>query len=134
MGKDTTSGSNIENNTVYKNNGYGLFAGDDAKNTKVTNNIVYLNQGGNIGVQNPSETVISHNLTSDPLFVNAATNDFHLRPESSAIDKGELLNSISKDFTDTPRPQGSGYDIGAYEEIPEADNTPPAVPQSLVAY
>jgi parallel beta-helix repeat protein len=133
VGMNTTDKSYVENNTLYKNNGYGIFVGDAAKNTKVSNNIAYLNTSENIGLQNQTGTIISHNLTTDPLFENANARDFHLKNESPAIDKGDFLSLIINDFTGTSRPQGAGYDIGAYEGILEVDRTPPAPPRNLVA-
>ena len=50
----------------------------------------------------------------DPQFTNAAKNNFTLRPTSPAIDTGTALPGITTDYTGTPRPQGKGYDIGAY--------------------
>jgi hypothetical protein len=55
----------------------------------------------------------------DPLFVsysgNHGQNDYHLQAGSPAIDKGYRLESVTMDFDSVPRPQGSAYDIGAYE-------------------
>lgn len=135
VGIASTENSYVENNTVYKNGVYGIFIGDDAKNTKITNNISYLNGNNssdkNIGLQKQTGTIISHNLTSDPLFQNAQEKDFRLKEKSPAIDKGEAINLISKDFSNTPRPQGASYDIGAFEDIPQIDNIPPGIPQRL---
>jgi parallel beta-helix repeat protein len=53
--------------------------------------------------------------TGDPLFVNAMERDFHLRKGSAAIDKGASLSEVPKDRDGINRPQGSAFDIGAYE-------------------
>ncbi|MBP8000806.1 MAG: right-handed parallel beta-helix repeat-containing protein [Chloroflexi bacterium] len=63
-------------------------------------------------------------VTGSPLFVNTAQSDFHLQPQSPAIDAGSSLDAPSVDFADNPRPLGgdrngtSGVDIGAYEWVP----------------
>ena len=54
-------------------------------------------------------------LTLDPLFTNAAANDFHLQSNSPMIDQGTTLTQVTNDYYATPRPQGAGYDIGAVE-------------------
>jgi hypothetical protein len=51
----------------------------------------------------------------DPMFVNPANNDFHLLTGSPAIDKGEARQDVPTDHDGISRPQGAGWDIGAYE-------------------
>jgi chitodextrinase len=48
-----------------------------------------------------------NNLEVDPLFVNEATKDFHLRPGSPAIDRGVVITGIPFN--------GDAPDLGAYE-------------------
>lgn len=56
----------------------------------------------------------------------AATPDFHLRPDSPAIDAGAPIPSVTTDFDGVKRPQGKGYDIGAYEFVQPAPASAPA--------
>ena len=53
--------------------------------------------------------------TADALFANPATGDLSLRAGSPAIDAGDPAGAPDVDVIGTPRPQGAGYDIGAYE-------------------
>ena len=55
------------------------------------------------------------NIGTDPLFVDASTGDYHLQTGSPCIDAGTSQNAPSTDFEGTNRPQGVGFDIGAYE-------------------
>jgi len=53
----------------------------------------------------------------DDIFINLSNWDFHLKEASIAIDNGTAYNAPSFDHEDIPRPQGNGYDIGAYEYV-----------------
>ncbi|PIY97135.1 MAG: hypothetical protein COY66_01110 [Candidatus Kerfeldbacteria bacterium CG_4_10_14_0_8_um_filter_42_10] len=65
-----------------------------------------------------------NSLFAEPQLVNGAGHDFHLQPDSPAIDHGyNLAGIVTTDYAGTSRPQGSAYDIGAYER---ASSTPPA--------
>ncbi len=57
----------------------------------------------------------SNNLGLNPVFVNASTHDFHLTSTSPAIDKGVTISGLATDLDGVTRPQGSTFDIGAYE-------------------
>ena len=49
------------------------------------------------------------------LFTNLANGDFTLKEGSVAIDAGTQNNAPNVDYAGSVRPQGAGYDIGAYE-------------------
>ena len=56
----------------------------------------------------------------NPRFVDPANRDFHLRRTSICIDTGTDAPAVPTDDLDgKSRPQGAGYDIGAYEYVPE---------------
>ncbi len=62
----------------------------------------------------------AHDLMGvNPKFVkytgNFGENDYHLQAGSPAINAGAALSDVPNDFDGTARPQGSGYDIGAFE-------------------
>jgi hypothetical protein len=59
---------------------------------------------------------VDGNISSDPLFVNAANGDFHLQPNSPCINAGEnAYVTASADLDGNPRIAGGTVDIGAYE-------------------
>jgi hypothetical protein len=55
-----------------------------------------------------------NSISANAVFVTAGS-DFHLKSTSPAIDKGTATNAPLTDFDGTTRPQGAGYDMGAYE-------------------
>jgi hypothetical protein len=59
------------------------------------------------------------NITNEPAFVNRAALDYQLQPASPCIDKGATLISVLNDCIGNPRPYDAGWDIGAYEFVPE---------------
>lgn len=53
--------------------------------------------------------------TDADLFTDPANGDLTLRAGAPAIDHGDPLGAPDVDIAGTPRPQGAGFDIGAYE-------------------
>ena len=107
------------NNTVYANDDGsgvgGIYIGQYSSGAIIRNNIVYNNLGFGQITNDGSGTTIESNLTADPQLVNPAAGDFHLQSSSPAIDVGLTLLEVPTDIDGVSRPQGSGYDIGAYE-------------------
>jgi hypothetical protein len=58
--------------------------------------------------------VFSTSFTGDPQFVSATSHNYHLLAGSPAVDHGATLQ-LAADCDGILRPQGAGYDIGAYE-------------------
>ena len=64
------------------------------------------------------------NIVSDPLFVDPASENYHLQAGSPCMDSGTSEGAPSTDIDGTPRPQGAGYDMGAYEAYLPVSLTP----------
>lgn len=56
------------------------------------------------------------NLWDNPGFRGADNNDYHITPDSAAIDAG-VGAGVTVDLDGDPRPAGDGYDIGADEYV-----------------
>lgn len=58
---------------------------------------------------------ISGNFQADPLFVNPAVGDYHLRTASPCIDAGMRIPDITRDLEGNPVYSGTTPDVGPYE-------------------
>jgi hypothetical protein len=123
----------LVNNTIY-NCAYGArFQTTAIDNIFFRNNIIAnCTRGVVIESGVPSEKIAQdHNLTSgDPRFVNASGGNFHLESDSPAVDAGIAVARVTGDFDGIVRPQGTGYDIGAYEYFGVGGGVP-AAPSNL---
>jgi len=132
----------IYNNTIYGETGadHSIFTTGDIPSALVKNNVIHYvgTQGGGIvstvgyggmdyNLQSNVGTVRGTNaITSNPLFTDASSGDFTLQSGSPAIDAGtDLGNPYNVDKNGTQRPQGNGWDMGAYENYSGPDVTPP---------
>ncbi|MEZ4270054.1 MAG: choice-of-anchor Q domain-containing protein [Myxococcota bacterium] len=126
-------GTRVLNNTFFNNRvSVGIYSSD----ASLVNNLIVDSDTPivNEGRQYESQTNI---ITDDAsLFVNAPA-DLRLKSDgsaSAAIDKGTAMIDVTADFSGGDRPQGSGYDIGAYElgsTPPVVVNPPPVVSPRL---
>lgn len=77
------------------------------------NTVISLSQWQTMGYDQHSWLAGDYNS----IFVNYPNNDFHLNSASTAVDNGtSMVNPpVGYDLDSIIRPQGSGFDIGAYE-------------------
>ncbi|MFA5060712.1 MAG: right-handed parallel beta-helix repeat-containing protein [Candidatus Pacearchaeota archaeon] len=142
--QSTLSKAYIHNNIIYLSEGSGnhlyLSGSNYVKNASIENNLFYK-ENGDLQIRWGGATYndmssfqtatgkCSGCINANPLFVDAPNLNFSLQPSSPAIDSSdnnliESLNNlyhslwgvdISVDYNNLPRPQGAGWDIGAYE-------------------
>jgi hypothetical protein len=121
----------VENNIFFSNGRYG-FNSDGSVTDTVDYNVNFGNVTNNYnGISKPT-----HDINSDPLFVDAATNNFRLKSGSPAIDAGLNLGSTFQLAIDPSTSQpygtanqnsfGSGWEIGAFVFGP-ASPTPASI-------
>ena len=132
--------SNITNCTFFKNSA-GWKGGailNSGSNPTITNSILWNDtapEGPEIGkyVDDDPDPTVNHcdiqegypgngNINADPLFVDPVNGNLHLQSGSPCIDAGTSEGAPNYDIDGDVRPQGSGYDIGADEFVP---NQPP---------
>jgi len=127
--RDVTAVHNVFADIRY----HGIGFRDGA--TGVVKNNIFYNAGSNYWASDGGSVVGSHNLlykssdtvdpidfpddiaNQDPRFVDPANDDYHLQLGSPAVDAG-TNSSVTADMDGIHRPQGTGYDIGAYEFAP----------------
>jgi hypothetical protein len=90
-----------------------------------------------LGTTRPREALGASNMTvGASAFVNAAAGDYSLAPGARAIDAGVTIAGVATDRAGVARPQGRGYDIGAYERrgrVSSSPSPPPPFPRSITA-
>jgi hypothetical protein len=107
-----TEGLRVENNIFYSPQTAALyFDASRFSGGLVAHNMVYR---GAIKTGRARDVTFSRNREdSDPRFVGL--RDFRLQPGSPAIDAGLPVPEAAHDADGVARPQGRGYDLGAYE-------------------
>jgi len=111
----------IANNISYNPVTSFIYHWVQNSSSELKNNLVY--EG--VTINNTSGWTLTDNIeNTDPLFVNYASGDYHLQSDSPAINTGISTNAPATDYDSNVRPQGSTYDIGAYEYV-SGVSTPP---------
>jgi IPT/TIG domain len=100
-------GAKLDDNLIVAVGSETYFSGDTDESKISGKNNLFFGAGA-------APAALTGSISSDPLLINQAAGNFRLKPGSPAIDAG-IKTPVATDFDGLPRPQGSGYDIGAFE-------------------
>ncbi|WP_017732435.1 right-handed parallel beta-helix repeat-containing protein [Nafulsella turpanensis] len=113
----------INNTVVGAQNGVIREYVNKAANNVFYNNLIVNSSNDWNHLKPYTDWTIEHNLLTDVgdvVFEAALENNYGLSQSSRAIDAGKDVSAygIKTDLLSNPRPQGSSYDIGAFEYAP----------------
>jgi parallel beta-helix repeat protein len=126
---DGSTGNTLYNNILINHHSFrGSIAIDAASTTGFISDYNILvnrlsNDDGNSNMTLTQWQALGYDLNSmiadleSQIFVDHLTGNFHLLQNAKAVDAGTnlVLPIVFEDLDNIPRPQGSGFDIGAYE-------------------
>ncbi len=102
--------ASVVNNIFYNQYYMPWYAQGTNTGITVDYNSSYRTSGSLSGTREPHDI-----WAQNPLFVDASAKKYALRSGSPLIDTGVIISGITDDFAGIPRPEGRGFDIGAYE-------------------
>ncbi len=106
------------NNIVYDSSSWDVYVSGSHANAFYHLNWQDNDVYGGGGYSYDDQTGTDGNVSQDPNFTDAASYDFSLAwPSAYCIDAGQDVSGygVSVDIDGRSRPQGLGYDLGAYE-------------------
>lgn len=123
------SSSAIENNIFYQPTTAAIYYYSGSMSSVTLSHNLSTNRtatnGSSIDPAISGFTYTGNIENSNPEFVSAAAENFYLTSGSPAIHAGVTITSVTNDYVGNPRPEGSPYDIGAYEFISGSSTTTP---------
>jgi hypothetical protein len=143
IGSVSNAHIDIYNNTAY-NNYAGLYLASTAPFVSFKNNIMLNNVEGDYGYlanenldenENNIDGYNTDDTDATPAFLSVNSSDDNFLKLSSTdtacLDKGSNLSGIvTNDYLNTVRPQGLGYDIGAFEYHDQIGSQPDTISPS----
>ena len=115
-----TEGSVVRNNLIaYHKHDERVHGGPEAESGIRINGNWSVEIDNNMYWASRNREYSPSDFTAEPRFVDLDNGDFRLAPGSPGLDAGMTLEHITTDLRGVERPQGGGYDVGAYEHTPE---------------
>lgn len=116
-GDDGVGNITIRNNVIAFNSRYGVQMDSDCPTGPVSidRNVIHGNRSGSVQGGCSKVSTSGGNIFADPRFVSRPRKNFQLSPGSPAINRARGDFSLRTDARGRRRPQGGGYDVGAYE-------------------
>ena len=121
VGLENVPNAVVKNNIFYNQPYHTIYSSGTVTSQDIDYNLAYNSDGStpdcfrvvSFSCKSPAPV---HDLWKvDPKFVNPNAGDYHLSAGSPAIDAGVVISSVTNDYAGSSRPQGAGYDIGAFE-------------------
>jgi hypothetical protein len=117
----TDSQTLVINTTITANSPDGINIEEYRAFAFVLNSIICDHRGRDL---HPAVEVVNSLVSVNPHFAGP-DGDYHLQPDSPAIDAGMMVDGApSIDLDGLPRPAGAGVDMGAYELQPLTGSPP----------
>jgi hypothetical protein len=129
--QNDSTATTVRNNILWSEQGFrgamdicpGCLAGFTSNRNLVENrftldggdSVLTLAQWRTATGQDLQSVVIATATALAALFVDQAGGDYHLATGSAALDAGEALSDLRFDLERSQRPQGPGWDAGAFE-------------------
>lgn len=128
----------IRNNIVSTAAGFGLFVEAESQFGYDSDYNNFFTSGGGVAFQGKGfsdlydwqveaesdlhslGTTVLHPTLDDPLFVDLASDDYHLKSGSTSIDAGDPTTAYNLE----PSPNGNRVNLGAYGNTPQATQSP----------
>jgi hypothetical protein len=121
-----------KNNIFYVMSGQPFFAVDDSYDSITSDHDLFYS-AGNFSVPSGSGITVTNPLATNPQLADPGNGNFHLLSTSPAIDAGTstVSGTVTEDYDGVARPQGGGYDIGAFEYASGAGSSSTPVSVSI---
>jgi hypothetical protein len=113
--EDNIQGLRILNSTFGSGVSQAFRAASSSGSVLDVQNVALLGSSKPVQAGDPSNLALAA-----ASFVNAASHNYQITESSPANDSGVTLSEVPFDRQGTKRPQGLGYDVGAYERVVSA--------------